>query len=312
MAEDLKSLYKTVLADNSLAVHFVIGRYLATFYFRDKNFITNLFPEIFPKDEPDKKDIYLASWEGYLSNVLYDKMFIALRDYYSYAITLDPKVYTERKYSKGLDESIATHLALAFTHLGLEINDPLFTQFWDTPNETRHYEFVSFIGRSCLTRDQAGDEWLKEHKVSKEKLITFWDWLLERNFEPKTYSGFGFWINQNEEILSEKSIIDRLPKTLEKSEGDLDWDYGFTRRLEKFAELNPKNTIKSVELYLLTSDGNLNPHRGLPMFSIDSEIKNALEVCYKDPELKKDVENFINKLIEKGSSTFWGLKDVLN
>ena len=311
LAKDIQEIYKKVLLDDSLAVRFIIGRYLATFYFRDKDFITKLLPEIFPKDVTAKKDIYLASWEGYLSNTLYDKMFIALESYYSHAIAFDPKNYTERKYSKGLDESLAIHLALAFVHFDLKIKDSLLTQFWDIANETRHYEFVSFIGRSCLTRDQAGDEWLKENKISKEKLIAFWDWILEKEFEPKTYSGFGFWINPNNEVISDEDIIKRLPKTLEKSQGDLDWDYGFTKRLKRFAELNPESTLKCIELYLLTSDGDLNPRRGLPLFSIDNEIKEALNICYKNPKTKKIVEELINKLIEKGSSIFWGLEDII-
>lgn len=311
LAEDVKNIFKTTLKDDSLAVRFVIGRYLATFYFRDKDFIISLLLDIFPKDDPSKKDIYLASWEGYLSNTLYNEIFTTLNKFYSHAITLEPKNYTERKYSKGLDESLAIHISLAFMYLGLKFEDPLFVQFWDAPNETRHHEFVSFIGRSCLTRDQAGGELLEKNKVSKEKLITFWDWLLEKNFEPKTYSGFGLWINPNKEVLSEQDIVKRLPKTLEKSQGDIDWDYGFTRRLKIFAELNPENTLKSIESYLLTSDGNLNPHRGLPLFSIDSEIKDALSICYKNKKTKQSVEELINKLIEKGGKIFWGLEDII-
>jgi len=154
-------------------------------------------PEIFPKDDPVKKDIYLASWEGYLSNTLYDKLFVELKDYYSYAITLDPKDYTQRKYSKGLDESLAIHIALAFAHLGLEIEDPLFVQFWDTPNVKRHQEFISFIGRSCLTRDQASDQWLSENKVSKEKLLNFFPFL---TFEDVVIIPHGYDVEDFEKI----------------------------------------------------------------------------------------------------------------
>ena len=59
LADDIKELFKKTLTDDSLAVRFVIGRYLATFYFRGVDFITGLLPEIFPKDKPDRK--------GYLS-----------------------------------------------------------------------------------------------------------------------------------------------------------------------------------------------------------------------------------------------------
>ena len=313
LADDIKVLYKEALADDSLAVRFVTGRYLASFYFRDKDFITELLPAIFPKNDPNKKDVYLASWEGYLSNTLYDKLFTAFSDYYSHAITLDPKSYTERKYSKGLDESLAIHLALAFAHLGLEIGDPLFVQFWDMPNVKRHQEFISFIGRSCLTRDQAGDEWLAENKVSKEKLLKFWDWALEHVTEAEALAGFGFWVNPNKEVLDDTAVIEKMAKTLKKSDGDIDWDYGLMRRLPVFSEKNGVKTLEIISNFLLDSKGNLNQNRRAPLFSIDSEIKQSLDVIYKNADLatKQKVVDLINLLIEKGSSTFWGLKEVI-
>ena len=313
LANDIKILYKEALADDSLAVRFVIGRYLATFYFRDKIFITQLLPEIFPKNNPSRKDVYLASWEGYLSNTLYGELFSALSDYYSYAIALDPKTYTERKYSKGLDESLAVHLALAFAQLGLEFDNPLFVQFWNVPNIKRHLEFISFIGRNYLTRDQVGDEWLAENKVSKEKLLKFWDWALDCVTEPESLAGFGFWINQNKEILNDADVIDKMARTLEKSDGDIDWDYGLMKRLPIFAEKDGDKTLKIITNFLLDSKGNLNKNRRAPLFSIDNEIKQSLETIYKnsDDSVKQKVADLINLLIEKGSSMFWGLKDVL-
>ncbi|MCR4311163.1 MAG: hypothetical protein NUV54_01160 [Candidatus Taylorbacteria bacterium] len=312
LAEDVKVIYRKVLNDKSIAVHFVIGRYIATFFFRDKEFTKEMLPEIFAKDDPVKKDIYLASWEGYLSNTLYDKLFAEFHDYYEHAIRLDPAVYTERKYSKNLDESLATHLALAYAHLDLKIGDPLFDLFWETPNVTRHHEFASFLGRSCLTRDSAGDEWLKENKVSKEKLIEFWNWMLATDIpiDPKAFAGFGFWVNPDKEVIDEKIIVKNLVATLKKSHGEIDWDYGLTQRLKILAEIDPVNTLEIIRNYLLL-DGDLNPHRRSPLFSLESEIKDALIIIYKDDSLKSKVEELINTLIEKGSSIFWGLKDIL-
>jgi len=314
LVKDIKEIYKKVLLDDSLAVRFVVGRYLPSFYFRDKEFIVGLFPEIFPKDDLEKKDIYLASWEGYLSNTLYDKLFVELQDYYSHAIALDPKDYTQRKYSKGLDESLAIHIALAFAHLGLEIEDPLFVQFWSMPNVKRHQEFISFIGRSCLTRDQASDQWLSDNKVSKEKLLKFWDWALEHVTEPEALAGFGFWVNPNDEVLDEAVVIEKMAQTLKKSDGDIDWDYGLLRRLPIFAEKNREKTFEIIRHFLLDSKSNLNQNRRVPLFSVNNEIKKALQVVYTegDKNIKQKVTDLINMLIEKGSSTFWGLKEVIS
>ncbi|HQO71088.1 MAG TPA: hypothetical protein PLH90_02095, partial [Candidatus Paceibacterota bacterium] len=230
------------------------------------------------------------------------------------AINLDPQIYTERKYSKDLDESLAIHIALAFAHLGLEFDNQLFIKFWSTPNIKRHQEFVSFIGRSCLTRDQAGDKWLEDNKVSKDKLIKFWGWALENISEPEVLAGFGFWINPDKEVLDEQVVIEKIALTLKKSNGNLDWDYGLMKRLPIFANKNGHRTLEIISNFLLDSNGNLNPNRRVPMFSLDNEIKQSLEVIYNngDDSEKQKVTYLINSLIDKGSNMFWCLEDVIN
>lgn len=309
---EVKELYEEVLDhDMSNAVRFTLGQFLASFYFRDPEFIRGLLPKIFPK-EKGKEKLYFAAWEGYLASSLYKELFEELSGYYEYAIKINPDDYPERKYLKGLDESLAVHFALAYAHLDLDVEDPLFALFWRTPNETRHYEFVSFIGRSCISRDQGSDTWFKENNVSKDKLISFWDWVLGANIavEKKAFSGFGFWVNPDKEIIDEKIIVKNLAQTLKKSDGEIDWDYGLMRRLKTFAEIDPVNTLAIIKSYLL-SGGELNPNRRVPMFSLESEIKDALTIIYRDPSLKDGVEDLINILIEKGSSSFWGLKEVI-
>jgi len=314
LSDDVKVLYEHVLdTDTSNAVRFTIGQFLASFYFRDIPFIKSLLPKIFPKAETGKEKLYFSTWEGYLASSLYKELFDELRSYYEYAIKINPDSYPDRKYLKGLDETLAAHIALAYAHFDFNNDDTLFDLFWKTPNETRHYEFVSFIGRTCITRSQAGDAWFAENKVSKEKLIGFWDWIIatDISIEPKAFSGFGFWINPDKEVINEKIIIKNLSLTLEKSEGEIDWDYGMTRRVKTFAEIDPANTLEVIRHFLL-HDGELNSHRRAPLFSIDSEIKEALEIIYKTDTLKPKVEELINLLIEKGSSVFWGLKDILD
>ena len=312
LSSEVKVLFEQVLdTETSNAVRFTLGQFLASFYFRDIPFIKGLLPKIFPK-ELGKEKLYFATWEGYLASSLYKELFDELRGYYEYAIKLNSNIYPDRKYLKGLDETLAVHLALAYAHFDFKITDPLFELFWKTPSEARHYEFVSFIGRSCITRSQAGDAWFKENNVSKEKLIEFWNWIISTDIsiEPKAFSGFGFWINPDAEIIDEKIIIKNLAITLEKSKGDIDWDYGLTRRLKIFATIDPTSTLGVIKQYLLNED-ELNTNRRAPLFSIDGEIKEALEIIYKNPLFKTQVEDLINILIEKGSSMFWGLKDVL-
>jgi hypothetical protein len=313
LSEEVKELFVRVLdTDTSNAVRFTVGQFLASFYFRDIPFIKGLLPKIFPMAEEGKEKLHFATWEGYLDSTLYKELFVELASYYEHAVTTNPDTYPNRKYLKDIDEMLAAHFALAFAHFDFNIDNPLFQLFWKTPNETRHYEFVSFIGRTCITRSEASDEWFTENNVSKEKLIGFWDWILATDIkiEPKAFSGFGFWINPDKVVIDEKIIIKNFPLTLEKSEGDVDWDYGLTRRIKVFAEIDPANTLEVIRRFLLSGD-ELNTHRRVPLFSLDGEIKDALVTIYKNDALKPKIIELINLLIEKGSSVFWGLKDVI-
>lgn len=313
LSESVKTLYEhTLNTETSNAVRFTMGQFLASFYFRDKDFIRKLLPKIFPTADEINKDLYFSTWEGYLSGSLYTGLFDELQGYYEHAIKTDSSSYPERKYLKGLDETLGVHLALAYSHLDLKIGDSLFNLFWETSNETRHYEFVSFIGRTCINRNDSGDKWFIENKVSKEKLIDFWNWIISTDIkiEPKAFSGFGFWINPDKEIIESKIAVKNIAISLERSEGDIDWDYGLVRQMCNFAEIDPKNTLLIMKNFLLLGEG-LNPHRGVPLFSIDNEIKDSLEIVYKNNSMKSVVTEFVDTLIERGSSTFWGLKTIL-
>ena len=150
-------------------------------------------------------------------------------------------------------------------------------------------------------------------KISKEKLLKFWDWVLsEKNIiDTKVLSGFGFWINPDAEVLDDSSVVKKIAETLKKSDGDIDWDYGLMQRLVKFAKIDPNNTLLIIKSYLLDKKGNLNQNRRIPMFSIDKEIKEALGIIYQKPDLKQEVSDLISQLFQKGSTLFWGLGSIL-
>jgi hypothetical protein len=108
-------------------------------------------------------------------------------------------------------------------------------------------------------------------------------------------------------------VIEKMALTLEKSDGDIDWDYGLLRRLPTFAEKNRENTFEIIWHFLLDSKNNLNQNRRAPMM-YETEIKDALKIIYEngDVTIKQKVNDLVNTLIEKGSSMFWGLKEVIN
>jgi hypothetical protein len=314
LTEDIKKLFKYALEDESYAVQFCIGRYLASFYYIDKNFIVDLLLQIFPYKTAELKEKFIAVWSGYLSNNLYIDLYDILENYYSFAISIEsnPSGKTNSMY-KTFDESLAIHLALAFVHTNLQIRDDLFLQFWNNKNVGRHHEFITYIGQYAITKDNVSEAWFIKNNISKDKLFQFWDWCLANITDPEILSGFGFWINPKKEVLNENMTIERFSKTLEKTEGKINWDYSFLQRLPIFAQKGPDETINAITYFLLDSNGKINTNRHWPYY-YDQEIKVALQHIFQNGNelYKQKVFDLINSLIIAGGSVFWDLEEIIN
>jgi hypothetical protein len=189
-------------------------------------------------------------------------------------------------------------------HLDLGVESPLFKKFWDTPNPKRHAEFVSFIGRSVITRDRPA-EW-----VDIEKLKKFWEWALERSDDKEVYKSFGFWIPRDRSI-SERDMLwlaERIDETLQKTGGDIEWEIGLMDSLKALAESSPEHTLNILDLYLTHPDATSMSSRRF--LQIDGELIDVFRILRRHDQEK--TRAFINKLLPINSPTFWPLKKVLD
>lgn len=311
IANDVKEIYEYLLKrENTHAVMFMFGHYLPTFYFRDKVWIRGLLPQMFPESS-DKKDLYIAAWEGFLVNNLYKELFSdpLIAALYQRAISLDPNDYTKRRYFKNLDDGLAIHLALAFIYLpefGFEHN--LFKRFWNDNNTKRHKEFISFIGRYGISRDAVA-EWVKYNEIDVDKLKEFWDWALEY-CEADALDGFGYWIKVEQGVLDIKWLAQKIHATLKRTKGHLEWDYGLTRSIVNLAEAAPKDTLEIARLYWL--EGGVRGSEERRPWHIDNEWSEVFQILYKNPLTKEGTYALIDDLIREGGSAFWKLKEILD
>jgi len=309
--EGVKKLYERTLEnENTRALMFMFGHYLPSFYFRDKDWMQGLLPQIFPK-EAGKKYLYTAAWEGYLSTNLYKELFFDqdIQKLYKQSLALTEADYPKQKHFREADEGIAIHLALAFIHFpefGFEHD--LFKEFWKIKNLKRHKEFISFIGRHSISRE-AATEWIKHNKVNIEKLKQFWDWALE-HCVADALSGFGYWINSASNIFKIGWLAKHVSQTLKKTRGHIDWDYNLMRSLVVFAKEAPEDTFEILRAYLLEGVAKSGPQR--PWFRTDSETIDAFKLLYKHPKIKKGVRALINELLPYHNGLFWELKSVLD
>lgn len=310
--QDVKDLYEKVLArENTRALMFMFGHYLPQFYFREIGWFQKLLPQIFPED-PAKSHLFLASWEGYLSNNLYRELFTDpnIEPLYYRGLSIAEIKETTRQYFKDPDEGLATHVALAFMHYeDFGFDHALFKKFWEVGNPTEHKEFVSFLGRSFISGDNSQvNEYLKKEPRAKECLRKFWDWALENRSESELFEEFGFWINLEKDIFEPAWLADHVKRTLEKTKGKMDWDYGLTKSVIKLSQESPADTIAIAHLIFL--DGGVLANHPRRQFYVEAEWFDAFKNLYVNPQTKKETDKLINDLIEKGGNPFWGLKEV--
>jgi len=314
ISTDVKGLYEAVLKnEDTRALMFMFGHYLPSFYFRDKEWIRKLLPQIFPGD-PEKRYLSTAAWEGYLANDLYEELFFDtnIQKLYEQSLSLTETEYPEQKHFREPDEGIATHLALAFVHykeFGFE--HPLFKAFWANNNPTRHAEFVSFIGGSFVSGDNAKlNDFLKKEPRSKERLRDFWDWILKNYGNKEPFVEFGFWISLEKDIFELIWLAKHVKQTLEKTNGALDYEYGLIKYIVQFAEKAPEDTLAIARLYLFKGGAREIDHR--ISFHIDKEWFEAFKILYNNSSTKSGTYTLIDDLIREGGSVFWGLKKILD
>ncbi len=318
IADDVKDLYEKALEkENTRALMFLFGHHLTRFYFRDRDWIRRLLPHIFSQ-EPDKKHLYTAAWEGYLVNHLYEEMFFdpEIQKLYERGLALTGADYpSQQKHFKKPDESIVEHFALAFMHYKkFQFDHPLFKAFRQENNPERHENFVNFLGRSFISGNTENvRELLRTKPESKERLRKFWDWLLEHCQDQKPFAEFGLWINLENGIFEPAWLAERVRKTLEKTERALDFDHELTKAIVRLAQANPKDTLEIARSYLLEGGIWRDEQRYLLLYTDDwVQWKEAFKILYDNPETKQKTSVLINNLILKGGNPFWCLKEIVD
>ncbi|OQB44548.1 MAG: hypothetical protein BWY03_00070 [Parcubacteria group bacterium ADurb.Bin159] len=311
---DIKELYERVLKkEDTRALMFMFGYYLPSFYFRDRDWIHGLLTQIFP-EEATKKHLYLAAWEGYLANNLYEEIFFdqEFQKLYERGLSLTGNEDSKRKYFKELKEGIAVHLALAFVvyHEKFGFDHSLFKKFWKRDVE-RQSKFISFIGRMFISGDDDRvNEQLKKDPAIKKRLTEFWEWLLKNYDDPKLFVAFGFWMNLEKKIFEPAWLAGQIKATLEKTKGVLEWDYALTKSINELAKAAPKDTLEIARLSLL--EGDVRGGKMRMPFMYDEEWFGAIKTLYENAETKGDTYKLIDDLIREGGSTFWRLEEIIN
>jgi len=137
----------------------------------------------------------------------------------------------------------------------------------------------------------------------------FWNWALENCGNPEALLGFAFWIEAERDVFDSAWLAEHVRLTLEKTRGNLEWDYGMMQSLPILAESAPEDTLKILGCYLLGTEGLLSRR---PWLCMDDELMGIFKTLYNKLITKEGTRALIEELIKIGSRRFWILKDVLN
>lgn len=312
LAGDVKALYdKFLKKENTRAIMFMFGHYLPSFYFRDMEWTRSKFSEIFESETKDKY-LYLAAWEGYLSNNLYKELFFEPypQKLYGKNITLSLS-YPKQKFFKDPHESLAIHLALAFVHYEeFGFDNKLFKEFLDKASAKQLSEFISFLGRSFV----AGENYnvLKDEKSPWriKRVKDFWELMLKNKGDSPSLKEFGTWIEVSNNIFEVEWLANKVAQTLGVTGGELKWDYGLIKSIERLAAEAPQDALQILERLFLSA---INDEKNIFPIQAGKEWYNAFKILYesRNKKISDNTYSLINKLIEKGGRQFWSLEDVV-
>jgi hypothetical protein len=317
LKDDVKGIYENLLEkEKTQALYFMFGHYMATFYYRDKEdlkWMHKQLDNIFPEDK-NKRDLFFASLEGYFANNLFEEIFFdeKIQELYKKAIDVS-KDKTERKYFRDPDAGIAVHIALAFLHYKdkFGVNNQLYRYFWQNGSEEQHSEFVNYIGSALISGDSTRIyELIKKDKDVTKRIKDFWIWMLEKyDKSPEPFKEFGFWVNLDKDIFSAKEIAKNMNKTLEKTKGVLEWDYGLSKNIEKLAEASPEDTLKIAEYHIYNAGVQNKENR--KYMHLDENWHEAFKILYNNKSTKEGAKLLISNLMRDGGRTFWRLEDII-
>jgi|GEM_PF-5912024 len=302
---DLKELFTDILSKKEdLPLMFIIGHYLASIYFRDKEWVRGLLEDIFNSSEENK---YIAVTEGYLAGNLYTEMLDDMLGIYLDWLEKDPTNYPERDHSRDINKGLVMHVLLAYLYRDdYSFDSELFKKLWESDDKRRREKAVRFMCKHGLNMESDSPEEVER----KGKVVAFWKWTLSQEWHKEAYGEYGLMLDKDRQIIEETELLDVFAQTVEKSEGIIFWDHGLYSRLNEFAKIDPIKTLRILDLHIHAELDSIEQE--IKYFYLRDEIKNAFQVLYDTEQTKEDTKDLINRLLPQANGDFWPLKDVIS
>ncbi len=166
MESEVRDKLTEKLADPSLAVHSLFGKYLPALQYLDEEWLTSNLERIFPR-QSEMADHWEAAWDGYMFRsdffrYLYEEM---LRPYYGYALEQIALGEQGRAGSEASHRRLAQHLAALYWRgiETLEDDDSLVVLFFALTPDALRADFIRSLGGALreVKPDADSEEWLR-------------------------------------------------------------------------------------------------------------------------------------------------------
>jgi len=264
----------------SLEFSFVLGQYLANFYYLDRKWVADNINRIFPKDNNDH---WKTAFTGYLiySRTVYKDLYFLLRENGHYTKALDIS-FTDRYVTKGL----VGHICLGYIEEWEKLGDKtsLIYELIQNGNADQLSELVHFF-------------WTLRDKLTariKKKVKPVWRALFERLLQTiqnpeyqKLISRLSRWLSLIDEI--DDQTLEYLKVSARYAQTNMD-AYSFIEYLLKHASTEPE---KVSEIYLEMLGAGVYPD-----FK-QEDIEELVQILY-DQGQKENADKICNMYGKKG------------
>ena len=285
--------------DPSLAIRVVYGQWFPYLVLLDRSWATNCVDKIFlPRDS--ERQFWDAAWGAYIMFCRpYGDVFDILRN--QYEIAVERIEVTSRDVQSSSERHLAEHLMVFYWDGKLDLEDLLFTKFWDrAPDALRGYA-LEYVGRSLYEMKEEVPE-----KVLK-RLVMLWEKRCRlAASSPENHkhemAAFGWWFASGK--FDDRWAIEQISEAL-KIADKVVVDYIVVERL---AEITPQLPLQAVEVLAAIVRGD---KEGWGILGWREEARDILEkaLTSSNAEAVRKAEEIINELLAKG---FLEFRDLLS
>ena len=135
-------------------------------------------------------------------------------------------------------------------------------------------EIIAWIESECrgLIERYGIERWVETSPVGTERLADFWDWALEHCTDVTILAALGYWMKPDPLLFDNKWLAARILRTLEKTNGVIEWQHGVLAAPQELAPISPSTVMQCLQLQLVEARDADPAHSGW-VYADDELIK---------------------------------------